>query len=412
MKYGCIAEKLGHSFSKEIHNALTDYEYELHEVAKDDLHAFMTAREFTAINVTIPYKQDVIPYLHEISDTARMIGAVNTIVNRNGKLYGYNTDFGGMIAQLSKMGLCLQDKKVLILGTGGTSRTAENVARHLGASEIVKASRTGKDGAATYEEVYAKHTDAEVIINTTPSGMYPKVDEKPIDLSAFPRLEGLLDAVYNPLRTQLVLDARELGIKAEGGLYMLVMQAVLAAEIFTGTPIAPEKSEEVYRKILHDKENIVLIGMPGSGKSSVGRKLCAHLERELVDTDAIIVTEQQCPIADIFAEKGEAVFRDMETDVVKRVSLTGGRIVSTGGGAVLRHENVRALRQNGRLFFLDRPLELLKPTASRPLSSTREDMEKRFYERYELYCRVCDEHIHTTPTQEETAKLIEGIFLA
>lgn len=411
MKYGCIAEKLGHSFSREIHHALMDYAYELREVGKEELDAFMTRREFHAINVTIPYKQDVIPYLHWISDTARMIGAVNTIVNRDGKLYGYNTDFGGMQAQLRHMGLSLEGKKVLILGTGGTSRTARAVAAHMNAREIIRVSRTGREDAVTYEEAAALHGDAEIIINTTPSGMYPHMTEQPMDLSPFTRLEGLLDAVYNPLRTRLVQSAREMGAVAEGGLYMLVMQAVLAAEIFTDTKIDAEKAEKVYRKILREKENIVLIGMPGSGKSSVGKRLAARLNREFADTDAMVVAEQNCAIADIFAQKGEGYFRDLETDAVKRVSMTGGKIVSTGGGAVLRKENVALLRQNGRLYFLDRPLELLRPTASRPLSSTKEDMEKRYHERYQLYCDVCDEHIHTLPVQDETAARIEGMFL-
>lgn len=412
MKYGCIGEKLGHSFSREVHALIGDYEYVLHEVKREELDAFMTQRDFCAINVTIPYKQDVIPYLDWISPEAGQIGAVNTIVNRQGRLYGYNTDFGGMKALLDRMGADVRGKKALILGSGGTCRTARSVLHALGAGNVISVSRTGRDGAVTYEEMYARHTDAAFIINTTPVGMYPGVDGTPAELKKFTRLEGVLDAVYNPLRTCLVQDAREMGIPVEGGLYMLVMQAVLAAEIFFDEKIDQARADSIYKTILRSKENMVLIGMPGSGKSSVGRFLASRLERELVDTDKVVVEEQNCPIADIFQQDGEQAFRDMETDVVKRVSMTGGKVISTGGGAVLRRENVRYLRMNGQLFFLDRDIALIKPTASRPLSSTREDLEKRYQERYPLYTSVCDFHVKTTPMQEMTAALIEGMFMA
>ena len=416
MKYGCIGEKLSHSFSAEIHGMLGNSEYELREIAPENLPAFMEKREFCAINVTIPYKQAVMPFLDEISEDARLIGAVNTVVNRGGRLFGYNTDFGGMKLLLEKllkeMGLShLAGKKALVLGTGGTGKTAEHVLKALNCTQVVKVSRTGKDGAVTYEDMYRDHTDAEWIINTTPVGMYPHVDSVPADVNAFPRLLGVLDAVYNPLRTCLVQHAREKGVKAEGGLYMLVMQAVLAAEIFFDRPICRELAEEVYRKVLRDKENIVLIGMPGSGKSSVGRFLASRLERELTDTDQMVVEEQQCSIADIFAQDGEEAFRTLETDVVRRVCMTGGKIISTGGGAVLRMENVRYLRMNGQLYFLDRDLKLIRPTASRPLSATQEELEKRYRERYPIYTALCDRHVKTLPRQAKTAALIEGMFL-
>ena len=416
MKYGCIGEKLSHSFSAQIHGMLGNAEYELREIAPENLAAFMQERDFCAMNVTIPYKQAVMPFLDEISEDAREIGAVNTVVNRGGRLVGYNTDFGGMTMLLKKLlkekGLSdLQGQKALVLGTGGTGKTAVHVLKALRCTEIVRVSRNGRDGAVTYEEMYRDHTDAGFIVNTTPVGMYPHVDACPVDVDRFTCLKGVLDAVYNPLRTRLVQSAREKGVRAEGGLYMLVMQAVLAAEIFFERPICREMAEEVYRKVKQDRENIVLIGMPGCGKSTVGRYLASRLEREITDTDKVVEEEQQCSIAAIFAEDGEEAFRDLETDVIRRVSVTGGKIISTGGGAVLRMENVRYLRMNGQIYFLDRDLTQIRPTRSRPLSATQEDLEKRYRERYPIYIALCDRHVKTLSAQKKTAALIEGMFL-
>ncbi|MBQ4313603.1 MAG: shikimate dehydrogenase, partial [Clostridia bacterium] len=285
MTYGLIGEHLGHSFSRDIHNRLDSYEYILREVSREDFADFMTRRQFKAINVTIPYKQEVIPFLDEISDTAQTIGAVNTIVNRDGKLYGYNTDFGGMKALLSHAGICLEGRKVLICGTGCTSKTAMAVAQHLGASAFYRASRSGRDGALTYDEVYEQHADTQVIINTTPCGMYPEAEGMPVDPKRFENLEGAIDAIYNPLRTAFVRAVQGMGIPAEGGLYMLVMQAVLAWEIFTGGKCAPEKADKIYNDLLASRTNIVLVGMPGSGKSTVGKLLAQSLGRPLIDTD-------------------------------------------------------------------------------------------------------------------------------
>lgn len=284
-KYGCIGKKLTHSFSKEIHARLADYPYELMELAEEEIAPFFAKKDFAAINVTIPYKQTVIPYLDSISPVAERIGAVNTIVNRAGTLYGYNTDYFGMKALIARVGIDLAGKKVLVLGTGGTSRTARVVAADLGAAEILTVSRRKTEDYITYEEAVTVHTDAQVIINTTPAGMYPNCDEKPIDIRFFPNLEGVIDAVYNPLRTNLVLDAQQRGIKAEGGLYMLVMQAVVAVERFLDVSIAKETADRVFASIYASKENIVLTGMPGSGKSTVGRLLDAD-GFTFVDTDA------------------------------------------------------------------------------------------------------------------------------
>ena len=254
MEYGCIGEHLGHSFSKEVHNALSDYDYQITEVPRENLHEFMMAREFCAINVTIPYKELVIPYLHFIEDHAKEIGAVNTIVNKNGTLYGYNTDFYGLSMLISHAGVDLRGKKVAILGTGGTSKTAHAVAKSMLAKQILTISRNKKDGIITYDELYEKHADIDVIINTTPVGMYPNTSSRVVDIRKFPNLSGVIDVVYNPLRTPLVEDAMLRGIPAEGGLYMLVAQGVRASEIFLDTTYEKETLDAIYHKLRQEKE--------------------------------------------------------------------------------------------------------------------------------------------------------------
>lgn len=308
MEYGCIGEKLTHSFSKEIHAKLFDYKYELKELARGDLDKFMRERDFKAINVTIPYKQDVIPYLDFISDTAKDIGAVNTIVNRDGKLYGYNTDFSGLSALIKRLGVDIRDRNVYILGSGGTSKTAFAVAKSLGAKSVTRVSRTARDGCITYEQAYSE--DVEFIINTTPCGMYPNIGEAPIDITKFKNLCGVVDAVYNPLDSQLICDAKAVEIPAAGGLYMLVAQAAYAAEKFTDTDVPQKKIDSIFHDMFITKQNIVLIGMPASGKSTVGKRLAETLHRELIDTDSEIVKFAGKTIPEIFGSVGETGFRD------------------------------------------------------------------------------------------------------
>ena len=259
MDYGCIGEKLTHSFSKEIHNLLFDYDYKIQEIPKGELHNFMTRKDFKAINVTIPYKQDVIPYLDWISDTAMQIGAVNTIINRDGKLYGYNTDFSGMTALIKRQGIEIKDKTVLVLGSGGTSKTAVAVAKSLDAKAVIRVSRTAKEDCITYEDMYERFCDAEVIINTTPCGMYPNIIGEPIDIDRFTNLEAVVDAIYNPLRSNLVVKAEQKGINAIGGLYMLVAQAAQAAELFVDENVPIEKIDKVYHEIVKQKQNMTYL---------------------------------------------------------------------------------------------------------------------------------------------------------
>ena len=406
MQYGCIAEKLGHSFSAEIHALIGDYDYRLREVAKDDLDDFMRTRDFKGINVTIPYKKSVIPYLYEMSDTARRIGSVNTVVNRGGKLYGYNTDYFGMRSLIEQNGIDISGKKVLILGTGGTSVTARVVAEDLGAKEILVVSRRPSDAVITYYDALTKHTDAEIIINTTPVGMYPENYASPIDITNFPALEGVVDAVYNPLTTVLVQTAKNRGIKAVCGLYMLVAQAVRASEIFRDVKIHKTEIDRIYSAVFKSKQNIALTGMPACGKSTIGKLVAEMLDREFIDTDAEIVKRAGMPITEIFATKGDKAFRDLETEVIRDVTKLSGKVIATGGGAILRDENVSALHQNCKVIFLDRPLEWLTPTSDRPTASDKEAIKKRYEERYDRYIATADEVIKPTEDVENNAKLI------
>lgn len=409
MKYGLIGEHLKHSYSCEIHAQIADYEYELHEIPPSGLGGFLKKREFNAINVTIPYKQDVIPYLDEISDTAKRIGAVNTIVNRNGRLYGDNTDFAGMLALARHIGVDMKGRKVLILGTGGASKTGHALAEYMGAQSVCYVSRSGKDGSISYEQAVTEHSDAQIIINATPVGMFPKQDGRPIDISAFPKLEGVIDAIYNPLRTNLILDAQERGIPAEGGLYMLSAQAVHASAVFRDIPLDESLVDKAFKSVKNDKQSIVLIGMPSSGKTTVGRILAEKCGKQLADTDEYIIKKIGMPISDFFAKHGEAEFRKIEKETVAELSATGGRIIATGGGAVLDAENVRALKQNGVLVFLDRRPENLVATDDRPLASRRSALEKLYAERYDIYCAAAELHIdaNTTPEAEADAILKE-----
>ncbi len=410
MKYGCIGEHLKHSFSKEIHGEIACYDYEIREIEPKNLENFIKTADFSGINVTIPYKEAVMPYLDEISPIAQKIGSVNTVVNRNGKLFGYNTDFFGMKCLVEKAKIDITAKKVAILGTGGTSKTAYALSENLGAGEIIFVSRRKAENSVTYEELYAGHKDTKIIINTTPVGMFPSPNFSPVDLDLLPEVEGVVDAVYNPLNTKLYKVAKAKGIKAATGLYMLVAQAVRASEIFLDKNYNKTLIDETYKKIRKSKENIVLTGMPASGKTTVGQAVAKKLGREFIDCDKLIENRIGCKISEFFKEKGEKAFRDIESQIIDEISNKNGLVISTGGGAVLREENICALKRNGTVFFLNRSLHLLVPTSDRPLSSNTGDMEKRYNERYPIYLKTSDIEISADQSIEVVAEKVVKEF--
>ena len=389
MEYGLIGEKLGHSFSKIIHEKLADYTYELCPLAKDELDAFMTAKQFKAINVTIPYKQDVIPHCDVLDDSAKRIGVVNTIVNRDGKLFGYNTDFAGFLYNLNAHGITLKDKKVMICGSGGTCKTVTAVAEYMGAKEILVVSRSKKENAVTYEECI-RHKDVDVVVNASPKGMYPDNGESPLDLSNFPNCKAVVDVIYNPLKTRLLQQAEQLGMKAVNGLEMLVAQAKFAVEHFLSTEIENDKIDQITLELLKQLTNIVLIGMPSSGKTLTGKALCKYIDKTVVDTDAVIVERSGMSIKEMFARHGEAYFRQWEHDVIEEFSKQNGLIIATGGGAIKNEENIQNLKQNGVVMFIDRDLEHLLVTDDRPLSKDTNAVAKWYEERYPLYTKYGD----------------------
>ena len=409
MEYGVIGEHLQHSFSAEIHHALAPYSYDILELAPAALGDFLQQRAFRGVNVTIPYKQAVMPYLDEIDSTARRIGAVNTIVNRNGRLCGYNTDFFGLSALIDRLGLTLAGQKVLVLGTGGTAATATAVAQHRGARAVYRVSRHPAGEDISYEQAVTEHNDAAVLINTTPVGLYPRIDGCPIDVACFSGCQGVVDAVYNPLRTSFVQSAKALGLPAEGGLYMLVAQAARAAALFLDDPTMEAKIDAVYDQLMCQKENVVLIGMPGCGKTTVGKMLSRWMNRPLVDTDALVEAEAGMPIPEIFSRDGETEFRRQEKAAVAAAAARSGCIVSTGGGAVLDADNVRQLRKNGRLILLDRPLEQLIPTADRPLASDYAALENLYRQRMPRYRAIADDVVCGADA-EDTAQIIKRMW--
>ena len=362
MKCGLLGRKLGHSYSPQIHAQLADYSYELFEKEPEELENFLKNGDFSGINVTVPYKKDVIPYLHELTPRAKKLGAVNTIVRKDGKLIGHNTDYFGFLTMVRTSGLDVAGKKVLVLGSGGASNTAVAVLEELGA-QVVIISRSGEN---SYDNLH-RHADAALIVNTTPVGMYPNTGKSPVDLDLFPNLEGVLDVVYNPARTKILLDAEKKGLVAVNGLLMLVAQAKEAAEWFSGTKISDDKIPAIHSSLRHQMENIILIGMPGCGKSTIGRKLAETLGKEFVDADQALETHFGRPITDIIPQDGEPAFRAMETEILSMLGKRSGLVIATGGGCVTQERNYPLLHQNGTILWLKRDLEKL-PTHGRPLS--------------------------------------------
>ena len=403
MRYGLIGEKLGHSFSKIIHEQLADYTYDLIPLTREELDIFMTEKQFSALNVTIPYKEIVIPYLDEVDGHAQKIGAVNTVVNRNGNLCGYNTDFYGFHYMLVNNGIDVKEKKALVLGKGGASKAVIAVLEEMGAKEILTVYYKENPETITYEECYKNHTDAEIIVNTTPVGMYPKADDCPIDLSRFSHLSGVADVVYNPLRTQLIIEAEKRNIPAAGGLEMLVAQAKYAVEIFLDTKINDSRIAEINGALVKERSNLVLIGMSGGGKTAIGKLAAEKLGKTFVDTDEEIVNRIGMPIADFFAKEGEPAFRKIETEVLHECSSQNNLVISTGGGIVKNPLNVEYLKRNGRIIWLKRDAELLQSGNGRPLAPDKAATLKLYEERLPLYTAAAE------AIAENNGTLAEGL---
>ena len=413
MEYGFIGESFSHNFSKtihDVHESAGQYSYEFREMSPCQVESFIRERNFKGINVADACRKTVIPLLDEISDEAQRTGAVNTIVNRNGRLRGFNTDYQGLKSLILKTGLDLTGKKVMILGTGVTGRTAHTVVTDLGCGPVRMVSRTGKDGALSYEEIYEKYADAEILINTTPCGMYPDLDACPVDLALLPCIRGVIDVICDPLRTALVLEAEKRDIPAAGGLYMMAAGALRAAELFTDSEIGIREVDRIYNQVLNTRRNIVLTGMSLAGKTTVGTLLSRTLGRELADTDEMIIETEQRPITEIFAVDGEGYFRDVESEMTRILSPKTGMIIATGGGAILRPRNVDALKKNGIIIFLDRPLEQILPADDRPLANTRDKVVALHKKRYPIYCAVCDERVPNDISPEDVmAKILDRL---
>ena len=404
MQCGLLGAKLGHSYSPQIHKLLGSYTYSLFEKEPEELQDFLENGNFVGLNVTIPYKQKVIPYCDELSPIASRLGAVNILVRtKSGKLVGHNSDYFGFEVMLKRSGLHVIGKKVLVLGTGGASKVAVAVLEEHGAHVVI----VSRNGENNYSNIHL-HKDAAVIVNTTPVGMFPHTGKAPVSLGQFPCLEGVLDVIYNPDRTQLLLDAEKQGIIAMNGLLMLVAQAKEASEWFTGTQIPDEKIDEVHEILKNQMENIILIGMPGSGKSTVGRILAEHTGKRFVDADSLIEDKAGCAIPRIFAGQGEAGFRELETQVLEEIGKQSGLVIATGGGCVTKEENYPLLHQNGRIFCLERELSSL-PTDGRPLSQ-KTAIEEMYQIRKSMYDRFADYHVTNNGKPDDAAREILRIW--
>ena len=405
LKCGLLGRKLGHSYSPAIHNMLSDYSYELFEREPEQLEDFLLHGDWDGINVTSPYKKTVLPYCRELSPLAKEIGSVNTIVRRpDGSLFGDNTDAYGFESLVKKSGIEVRGKKALVLGSGGASVTVVAVLKRLGAASVTVISRSGENN---YDNIQ-KHADAKIIVNTTPLGMYPNNGQAAVDLKTFPNCEGVLDVVYNPARTALLLQAESLGIAHAGGLYMLVAQAKRSSEIFTGSSIPDSETERIEKLLSAQMQNIILIGMPSSGKSTVAAALGKKLGRPVYEADALIEEEAGMDIPAIFATHGEDYFRKLETQVLKKLGALSGAVISTGGGSVTREENYAPLHQNGRIIWLLRDTDKLDKTG-RPVS-LRSDLNELYTRREPMYARFADLKADNNGSIEDTlAQIMEAL---
>ncbi len=403
MIYGLLGKTLRHSYSKIIHERMADYTYDLYETPEEGLEALIRRPDMGGFNVTIPYKQTVIPFCDELTPAARAIGSVNTLYHdAAGRLIGDNTDYFGFSYLARRAGISFAGRRVLIFGSGGTSLTARRVAADEGAREVVIVSRSGADNYGNLD----RHADAEILINTTPVGMYPKNEGELVEIARFPKCCGVLDVVYNPLKTNLILAAEDAGLPASGGLPMLVAQAAPAVERFSGRFVGEDVIERTLADLTREVCNVVLVGMPGCGKSTIGQLLAERTGRPFYDTDRMVEAQAGCRIPEIFADQGEKAFRDLEAQAVAQVARERGGVIATGGGVLLREENRRALRQNSRIVYLERDLHVL-PADGRPISQTR-NLEDLYRERLPLYQNTSDVTVKNDAAPEEiVARILE-----
>ena len=403
MKCGLLGAKLSHSYSPQIHGLLADYEYKLYEVEPENLETFVKTADFDGLNVTIPYKKAVMPFCDVLDPIAETIGSVNTLVRLgDGRLLGANTDGWGFDRMLGRTGVSVKGKKVLVLGSGGASATVQCILK-LAEAEVVVISRKGENN---YGNLHL-HRDAAVIVNTTPAGMYPDTQFSPVNLDGFPHLQAVLDLIYNPSRTRLCMDAEARGIAYESGLYMLVAQAALACRLWTGKEVSDEKIRQIWEKLRSDMENIVLIGMAGCGKSTIGKALAKSLGRQFVDTDAVL-TERIGSIPAFFEKFGEEAFRKEETKVLEEFGKLSGLVISTGGGVVTREENYPLLHQNGRMIWVKRDVEMLS-VKGRPLSQ-KEGAAALYEKRIPMYTRFADTVVDNEGRIEDVVEKILNIL--
>lgn len=382
---GLLGHNITYTFSPEIHNKL-GYDYKVIDLNEEDFKVFMEHRNFSGLNVTIPYKDKVIEYLDVVSPLAKSLNAVNTIVNKDGKLYGYNTDYYGLKHSLSSHEVDVEDKKVLVLGTGNTAHTVQSLFKSLNAKEVICMGRETKINYDNLDDVL----DFHIIVNTTPVGVYPNIYNAVLSLERFYNLETVVDVIYNPLNSKLVSDAKALGLKAFGGLHMLVAQAVYSSEYFFDKTYSKETINNILSELYKEKQNIVLIGMPTAGKTTISKLLSEAIERKVFDVDELIVLEEERSIPVIFEASGEAYFRSVESSIIKTLSKEKGIVIATGGGSILDPSNAEALKMNGKLVFIDRPLELLISEDSRPLTSNHDKLTQIYNERIDLYRDVAD----------------------